>query len=241
MLPSSRRPRGYAGGMVRALAAHARGAHRLSWPEGIPRSPSGPLRRAVEAWQEYGAPYEAARSRVLVGARVPGARGRRRCRPGAGGGPGPCSRSWELPPDLERVQARARSSRQGPAERPASSRSRDWSPPARPTRRSPADLVLSERTVDRHVSNIYAKLGVSSRAAATAYAYEHGLILGAARWVGPPIREKVGWAFQPMHGDRAHAIRSPREPRDQPPNALDCCRGPASRSAARHFRDISTS
>ena len=39
-----------------------------------------------------------------------------------------------------------------------------------------ADLVLSERTVDRHVSNIFVKLGVSSRAAATAYAYEHELL-----------------------------------------------------------------
>jgi DNA-binding NarL/FixJ family response regulator len=39
-----------------------------------------------------------------------------------------------------------------------------------------AELVLSKRTVDRHVSNIFDKCRVSSRAAATAYAYEHGLI-----------------------------------------------------------------
>ena len=39
-----------------------------------------------------------------------------------------------------------------------------------------AELVLSERTVDRHVSNIFTKLGVPSRAAATAYAYEHKLV-----------------------------------------------------------------
>lgn len=37
-------------------------------------------------------------------------------------------------------------------------------------------LFISERTVDRHVSNILGKLNVESRAAATAYAYEHDLI-----------------------------------------------------------------
>jgi DNA-binding CsgD family transcriptional regulator len=37
-------------------------------------------------------------------------------------------------------------------------------------------LVLSAKTVDRHVSNIFDKLGVSSRTAATAFAYEHHLV-----------------------------------------------------------------
>ena len=51
-------------GMVGALAAHARGATELG--DGNPRAALGPLRRAVEAWRDLGAPYEAARSRVLV-------------------------------------------------------------------------------------------------------------------------------------------------------------------------------
>ncbi len=36
--------------------------------------------------------------------------------------------------------------------------------------------LLSEKTVDRHVSNIFVKLDVPSRAAATAWAYRNGLV-----------------------------------------------------------------
>jgi DNA-binding NarL/FixJ family response regulator len=41
------------------------------------------------------------------------------------------------------------------------------------------ELVISEKTVARHLSNIFDKLGLSSRAAATAWAYQNGL-------AGPP-------------------------------------------------------
>jgi DNA-binding NarL/FixJ family response regulator len=39
-----------------------------------------------------------------------------------------------------------------------------------------AELVISDKTVARHVANIFTKLGLTSRSAATAYAYEQGLV-----------------------------------------------------------------
>jgi ATP/maltotriose-dependent transcriptional regulator MalT len=49
-----------------------------------------------------------------------------------------------------------------------------------------ADLIVSEKTVARHLSNIFTKLGVSSRAAATAYAYQHHVVDSTPRTTAMP-------------------------------------------------------
>ncbi len=56
------------------------------------------------------------------------------------------------------------------------------------TNREVADmLVLSIRTVERHIANIYAKIGVARRVEATAYALRHGLVQTAVGEAGAAL------------------------------------------------------
>ena len=60
-------------------------------------------------------------------------------------------------------------------------------------------LHLSEHTVARHMQNVFAKLGVSSRAAAISRAIEQGQLAAAHRWLGRTTpAPRPGWLIQAM-------------------------------------------
>jgi ATP/maltotriose-dependent transcriptional regulator MalT len=160
---------------LRAVADHARGAVLLG--DGDAHAAVVALRGAWQAWRELEAPYEAARVRVLLGLS---------CR--ALGDEEAAAMELEAArsvfaqlgaaPDLARLEAADG--------RDAGSRGHGLTTrelqvlrllAAGKTNHAIAtDLFLAVKTVDRHVSNIYSKLGVSSRAAATAHAYQHRLL-----------------------------------------------------------------
>lgn len=159
----------------RAVSSQARGA--LALADGRPLAALESLRQACAAWQELDAPYELAQSRVLLGLA---------CR--------------ELGDDdgaqLEFDAAHEAFEKLGAA--PAASRVAALN--AQPSPRSGTGLTgreievlrlvatgaknrtiagrlhISEKTVARHLSNIFTKLDLPSRAAATAYAYKHKLL-----------------------------------------------------------------
>jgi DNA-binding NarL/FixJ family response regulator len=158
-----------------ALAAHAQGAVALA--EGDAQAALGALRRALELWQHIEAPYEAARVRVLSGlaCRALGDREGAALELAAARG---VFEQLGAAPDIAHVEALARGTDPGGSHGLTSRELQVLRLVAagRTNKAIAAELFLSERTVDRHVSNILDKLGVSSRAAATAFAYEHGLV-----------------------------------------------------------------
>jgi len=158
-----------------AMAAHARGAVLLA--EGDPRAALEPLRHAFDVWQRVGAPYLAARIRVLIGlgCRALGDEEGARLELDAAR---TVFEKLGATPDLGRLDAPL--SRAGPAEAKGLS-ARELQvlslvASGKTNKVIARELFLSEKTVDRHVSNIFAKLGVSSRAAAASYAHVHRLI-----------------------------------------------------------------
>jgi DNA-binding CsgD family transcriptional regulator len=161
----------------RLLAAFAQDASgRIARVGGDAATALAQLRAAAAEWQRLAAPYDLARIRTLIGKTLH-------------------ELGDEESADVELAAARAVFERLGaladlaaldqlrPAagEKAAGLTAREVEVlrlvAGGATNRAIAEqLVLSERTVDRHVSNIFAKLGVSSRTAAAAYAFERQLV-----------------------------------------------------------------
>ena len=162
--------------VLRAMAAQARGAIDLA--EGDTRAALVPLRRALEVWRQVEAPYEAACVRVLMGmaCRSLGDDEAAELEVGAARA---VFEQLGAGPDLTRTHAPAQGA-------PPDHHHHGLTPrelqvlrlvaTGKTNKAIATELFLSERTIDRHVSNIFAKLDVPSRAAATAYAYAHKLI-----------------------------------------------------------------
>ena len=161
--------------MLRAMAAHATGATLLA--EGDGRAALTALRKAWAAWQAIEAPYEAARVRVLIALA---------CRALGDDDTAEMEldtarwvfRHLGAAPDVARVEALSRA---GTAAPPAGLTAREVEvlrlvAEGRTNREIAKALVLSDHTVRRHLQNIFNKIGVSSRAAATAFAFQRDLV-----------------------------------------------------------------
>jgi ATP/maltotriose-dependent transcriptional regulator MalT len=164
----------YESAMLRAMVAHARGSVELA--EGDPQAALVALRQASQIWHALEAPYEIARTRVLVGLA---------CR--ALDDDDASALEFEAArtsfaelgaaPDRSRVDsllgaksrdAHGLSARELEVLRLVAA--------GKSNREIAAALVISEHTVARHLQNIFSKLGLSSRTAATAFAFEHDLV-----------------------------------------------------------------
>jgi DNA-binding CsgD family transcriptional regulator len=154
--------------MLGALARRAAGWVRLA--EQDARGALADLRRASDGFRQLEAPYEVACTALLIGT----------ARAALGDAEGAELEFETARATYARLGARADLSRV-PAQTAAGLTAREVQvlrlvAQGATNRSIGTALGLSERTVDRHLSNVFAKLGVSSRAAATAQAYRSDLI-----------------------------------------------------------------
>ena len=159
---------------LHALASQAHGAVLLA--DGRTREALVELRRAWSVWQDVEAPYEDARVRVLIAAACTA----------LGDADAAAleldAARWAFErlgatPDLARLDAVRTAATAGtPGLSTRELQVLRLVASGRTNREIGAELHISERTVERHVSNIFSKLDVASRAAATAYAYRHQLV-----------------------------------------------------------------
>ncbi|HEV8393685.1 MAG TPA: helix-turn-helix transcriptional regulator [Vicinamibacterales bacterium] len=160
---------------LRAAVAQAAGAIALA--AGEPRDAVGLLREAWELWQDVPAPYEVARVRALMGSAYAA----------LGDDEGARMEIDAAVEVFEHLGARP------DVERLSTLQAPEIAAPSggltgrevevlrqiaagKTNRAIAAQLSISEKTVARHISNIFTKLDLSSRSAATAYAYEHKLL-----------------------------------------------------------------
>jgi DNA-binding NarL/FixJ family response regulator len=158
--------------IVDAMAAHAHGATSLA--AGAPREALQPLRAAFDTWQRVGAPYIAARIRVVIADALQ-ALGDEESAELEHDAARTVFEELGAGPDLARLEARVASEpRFGLTARELEVLRLLAS--GRTNAAIARELTLSVKTVDRHVSNIFDKLDVPTRAAATAFAYQHKMI-----------------------------------------------------------------
>jgi DNA-binding CsgD family transcriptional regulator/tetratricopeptide (TPR) repeat protein len=161
--------------VVQAMAAHASGAVLVAGGEG--GAALKQLRKAWTIWRELEAPYEAARTRMLLS---------RACRlvgddDGAEMELDAARSTFDqlgAVPDLARVDSMS-GVEDTKAPRGLTAREVEvlrLVAKGKTNRAIADELIVSEKTVASHLSHIFTKLDLTSRAAATAFAYENGLV-----------------------------------------------------------------